>query len=89
MKLLIMIGVLLISNLSQAKILINPVEDDYSFTLKKEKNATKSKTACKEKKEYKPCAYQLNDYRSVKNSAFGCAVNNNNKNASDNGDVCN
>ncbi|CFR14397.1 MULTISPECIES: hypothetical protein [Yersinia] len=89
MKLLIMIGVLLSPNLSQAKIIINPVEDDYSFTLKKGKNTVKSKTACKGKKGYKPCTYQHNDYRSVKNSAFGCAVNNNKKNASDNGDVCN
>ena len=81
------------TSLSQATPIIKPIESDRSFIFAKKNNfAINTNTRhveCLAKTEYPYCKYNLNDYRTLRNEVTGCAVNNNSKRSSDNGDICN
>ncbi|QKJ06006.1 hypothetical protein [Yersinia bercovieri] len=93
MKFLLISSTLLLPNLSHATTIIKPIESDRSFVLvKKDKltvNSNSKDVYYLNKTVYSHCKYNLNDYRALKNKAIGCAVNNNRKRSSDNGDICN
>ncbi|CNK45001.1 Uncharacterised protein [Yersinia mollaretii] len=93
MKLLIVTSLILFSHLALAASTIKPTENDRASTLIKYNDlilsAISKDSTNIDKTQYNHCKYNLNDYRHLKNSEMGCAVNNNIKTSSCNGDICN
>ncbi len=93
MKLLIITSLILSPHLALAASTIKPTENDRASTLIKHNDlklsAINRDSTNRDKTQYNHCKYNLNDYRHLKNSEMGCAVSNNRKNSSYNGDICN
>lgn len=93
MKRLIIASLILSSHFALATHTIKPTENDRASSLMKENVLTLSKnniySTNRSRTQYNHCKYNLNDYRHLKNSEIECAVNNNIKISSCNGDICN
>ncbi|QHB33968.1 hypothetical protein F0T03_18600 [Yersinia canariae] len=93
MKLLIIGSIVLFLNLAHAGPTIIPMDNGRASVLVGEnEKMTKNINLCEDnrlKTRYKPCKYNVNDYRITKNSEVGCAYKTNRKNSSTNGELCN
>ncbi|CNH46115.1 hypothetical protein [Yersinia pekkanenii] len=98
MKLLILGGIIFYPCLSYTVLTIEPDKNDRAFSLTKiEIPAKKVSSECKsDSAKERHCRYQLNDYRTKKDSEIGCATNKNEIHSKYNnlsndfiGDVCN
>lgn len=93
MKLLTIGSIIVFSSTTHAALTIQPSDNERSYMLVNNFNSRENTFLDYKNKTYdvkqKICNYSINDYRHLKNSEIGCAVNNNRKKSSRDGGICN
>lgn len=94
MKLFLIIGsIIFFSNMAKATPIITPTKNERSFALVENDKLIMGTARKNSNSSSIPwpnaCKYNFNDYRMLKNSEVGCAVNNNIEISISNGDICN
>ncbi|MEQ9723683.1 hypothetical protein ABQG65_21310 [Yersinia alsatica] len=93
MKLLIIGSMIIFSSTTHAAPTIQPSDNERSYALVNNFHSRINTFLDYKNKNYdvkqKICNYSINDYRHLKDSEIGCAVNNNRKKSSKDGGICN
>ncbi|MDA5495929.1 hypothetical protein PGS50_22160 [Yersinia intermedia] len=82
MKLWIVSSAIFLSSIAHASFIIEPNENDHACSLAKRDSLTVDKKnpltkSASQRNNERRCKYQLNDYRTYRDSEVGCAVNKN------------